>query len=52
MKKLYIYLHKGQEGPISLTLLSLSFLGGWILATCLFYFLGHGVKAALLSVLH
>jgi hypothetical protein len=52
MKKRYIYLHKGQDSPVSITLLGLCFLGGWLLATTLFYFLGHGVKASFLSFLN
>jgi hypothetical protein len=49
MKKLNFYLQKGHRKTISLPLLALSFIGGWILATWIFYFLGHGVHAALIS---
>jgi len=45
MKKLYLYLLKG-EGPISKPLLVICFLGGYLLATMLFYLFGHALKAS------
>jgi hypothetical protein len=52
MKKLYPSLTKSHGKNHSLSLLILSFTGGWILATWIFYIFGHAVRAALLSLFH
>ncbi len=52
MKKLTLSHQKGHRKAISLPLLALSFIGGWILATWVFYYLGNGARAALMSLFH
>jgi hypothetical protein len=39
-----------QSGHVSWPLLILSFLGGWILATILFYATGHEIKGPILAL--
>jgi hypothetical protein len=46
MKKLYLYLSKEQDS-VSWPLLIISFLGGYLLATILFYLFGNAVKSSL-----
>ena len=48
MKKLFLYLVKSQEA-VYLPLLILSFVGGYLLATVLFYFFGSALRASLHS---
>ncbi len=50
MKKLYFYLVK--KDVVSRPLLVISFLGGYLLATLLFYFYGHALRASMSGLLH
>jgi len=52
MKKLTLLIQRGHEGPVSVPLLVLSFVAGWLLATSLFFFTAPGFKAMLLSLFH
>lgn len=46
MKKLYLYLTKDQDS-VSWPLLIISFLGGYLLATILFYLFGNVARTSL-----
>jgi hypothetical protein len=52
MKKLNLLIQRGYLGPVSVPLLILSFIAGWLMATSLFFFMAPGLKAMLLSFFH
>jgi hypothetical protein len=45
MKEFYPVKNQTQPEKYSLSLLIMSFAGGWLLATWLFYLFGHGVNS-------